>query len=137
MVRPNKEVRQLQNKREHVAWSIVVRMMASSATTKAQVSSTPAGLLTAGEVSARYAEMRRRVNLFIPTSACLFRAMGDLCASAVMSPGGQTWLPESVSSPATIDRAVVAGSRSCARLVREIFFVPCMLIVPSKATLAM
>jgi Zn finger protein HypA/HybF involved in hydrogenase expression len=58
-------------------------------------STTPAGLLTAGEVSARYAEMRRRVNLFIPTSTCLFRAMGDLCASAVMGPGGQTWLPES------------------------------------------
>ena len=57
---------------------------------------TPAGLLTAGEVSSRYAEMRRRVNLFIPTSACLFRAVGDLCASAVMGPGGQNWLPESV-----------------------------------------
>ena len=70
-------------------------MMASSTTTKAPISSTLAGLLTAGEVSARYAEMRRRVNLFIPTSACLFRAMGDLCASAVMGPGGQTWLPES------------------------------------------
>jgi len=56
--------------------------MASSNTTPAPVSSTPAGLLTAGEVSARYAEMRRRVNLVIPTSACLFRAMGDLCASA-------------------------------------------------------
>ena len=56
------------------------------------------GLLTFGEVSSRYAEMRRRVNLFIPTSACLFRAMGDLCASAVMGPGSQLWLPESERS---------------------------------------
>jgi len=70
-------------------------MMASTPTTSTPVSITPAGLLTAGEVSSRYAEMRRRVNLFIPTSACLFRAMGDLCASAVMGPGGQVWLPES------------------------------------------
>jgi len=64
------------------------------------VSTTPAGLLrlTAGEVSARCAEMRYRVNLVIPTSACLFRAMGGLCASAVMGPGGQVWLPESERS---------------------------------------
>ena len=67
-------------------------MMASTVMT---ATTTPAGLLTAGEVSSRYAEMRRRVNLFIPTSACLFRAVGDLCASAVMGPGGQNWLPES------------------------------------------
>ena len=72
-----------------------VKMMASTTMPAMPASTIPAGLLTAGEVSARYAEMRRRVNLFIPTSACLFRAMGDLCASAVMGPGGQTWLPES------------------------------------------
>ena len=70
-------------------------MMASTVMT---ATTTPAGLLTAGEVSSRYAEMRRRVNLFIPTSACLFRAVGDLCASAVMGPGGQLWLPESERS---------------------------------------
>ncbi len=59
-------------------------MMASTAM---PVTTTPAGLLTAGEVSSRYAEMRRRVNLFIPTSACLFRAVGDLCASAERGKG--------------------------------------------------
>ena len=68
------------------------------ASTVMTATTTPAGLLTAGEVISRYAEMRRRVNLFIPTSACLFRAVGDLCASAVMGPGGQSWLPESVSN---------------------------------------
>ena len=42
-----------------------------------------------------------------------------------------------ILSAATVVLDVFAGSRRCARLVREIFFVPCMLIVPSKVTLAM
>ena len=81
----------------HIFVNVVthVTMMASCTIPS---STTSAGLLTAGEVSSRYVEMRRRVNLFIPTSACLFRAMGDLCASAVMGPGGQLWLPESERS---------------------------------------
>ena len=72
-----------------------VRMMASTTMPAMPVSTTPEGLLTAGEVSARYAEMRRRVNLFIPTSACLFRAMGDLCASAKRSASSVRNLPAS------------------------------------------
>ena len=49
--------------------------------------------------------MRRRVNLFIPTSACLFRAVGDLCASA--------WL---ISSPKSCKGLLSAafGIYSCA-----------------------
>ena len=69
--------------------------MASSKDAAMLVSTTPAGLLTAGEVSARYAEMRRQVNMVIPVITCLFRALGDLCASAVMGPGNQLWIPES------------------------------------------
>ena len=42
-----------------------------------------------------------------------------------------------IDSAATVVLDVFAGSRRCARLVREIFFVPCMLIVPPKVTLAM
>ena len=44
---------------------------------------------------------------------------------------------EESDSAATVVLDVFAGSRRCARLVREIFFVPCMLIVPPKVTLAM